>query len=95
MATTTAPSRPASARRTTIALKVLMAGTGLVFVGFVLLHMYGNLKLLSGEETYNTYAEHLRTFGWFSPLSATQSPIIGPSRTVLGYDGLLGSCAWC
>ena len=40
-----------------------MAGTGLVFVGFVLLHMYGNLKVLSGEETFNTYAEHLRTFG--------------------------------
>lgn len=40
-----------------------MAGTGLVFVGFVLLHMYGNLKLLAGEEAYNTYAEHLRTFG--------------------------------
>ena len=37
--------------------------------------------------------EHLRTFGWFSPLNATQSPIIGPSRTVLGYDGLLGSLA--
>lgn len=37
--------------------------------------------------------EHLRTFGWFSPLSATQSPIIGPSRTVLGYDALLGSLA--
>jgi hypothetical protein len=37
--------------------------------------------------------EHLRTFGWFSPLSATQSPIIGPSRTVLGYDGLLGALA--
>jgi succinate dehydrogenase / fumarate reductase cytochrome b subunit len=63
VATTTAPSRPASARRTTIALKVLMAGTGLVFVGFVLLHMYGNLKVLSGEEAFNTYAEHLRTFG--------------------------------
>ena len=40
-----------------------MAGTGLVFVGFVLLHMYGNLKLLSGEAAYNSYAEHLRTFG--------------------------------
>jgi succinate dehydrogenase / fumarate reductase cytochrome b subunit len=40
-----------------------MAVTGLVFVGFVLLHMYGNLKLLSGEATYNSYAEHLRTFG--------------------------------
>ena len=37
--------------------------------------------------------EHLRTFGWFSPLTETQSPIIGPSRTVLGYDGLLGSLA--
>jgi hypothetical protein len=37
--------------------------------------------------------EHLRTFGWFSPLDATQSPIIGPSRTVLGYDGLLGALA--
>jgi hypothetical protein len=37
--------------------------------------------------------EHLRTFGWFEPLTATQSPIIGPSRTVLGYDALLGSVA--
>ena len=37
--------------------------------------------------------EHMRTFGWFSPLTATQSPIIGPSRTVLGYDGLMGSLA--
>jgi succinate dehydrogenase cytochrome b subunit len=63
VATTTAPSRPASARRTTIALKVVMAVTGLVFVGFVLIHMYGNLKALWGQETFNTYAEHLRTFG--------------------------------
>ncbi len=63
VATTTAPPRPATARRTTIALKILMAGTGLVFVGYVLLHMYGNLKLLAGEESFNTYAEHLRTIG--------------------------------
>ncbi len=63
VATTTAPSRPASARRTTIALKILMATTGLVFVGYLLLHMYGNLKALSGEEAFNVYAEHLRTFG--------------------------------
>ena len=63
VASMTAPPRPASARRTTIALKLLMAGTGLVFVGFVLLHMYGNLKALQGQEAFNTYAEHLRTFG--------------------------------
>ncbi len=40
-----------------------MAGTGLVFLGFVVLHMYGNLMALGGEETFNTYGEHLRTFG--------------------------------
>lgn len=62
MATTTS-ARPVTGRRTTIALKILMASTGVVFIGFVLLHMYGNLKLLAGEEAYNTYAEHLRTIG--------------------------------
>lgn len=62
MATTTS-ARPVTGRRTTIALKILMAGTGLIFVGYVLLHMYGNLKLLAGEESFNTYAEHLRTIG--------------------------------
>ncbi|HJW22642.1 MAG TPA: hypothetical protein VJ506_09455 [Candidatus Limnocylindrales bacterium] len=38
-------------------------------------------------------AEHLRTFGWLTPLSATFSPIYGPSRSGLGYEGLLGSVA--
>jgi succinate dehydrogenase / fumarate reductase cytochrome b subunit len=63
--TTPAPSRPAGpplGRRTTIALKILMAGTGAIFVGYVLLHMYGNLMAFGGAETYNTYAHHLRTF---------------------------------
>jgi hypothetical protein len=36
-------------------------------------------------------AEHLRTFGSFGPLTETQSPIYGPSRTLLGYIGLLGT----
>lgn len=62
MATTTT-ARTVTARRTTIGLKLLMAGTGLVFVGYVLLHMYGNLKALAGEEAFNSYAEHLRTIG--------------------------------
>ena len=34
----------ARASRTTIALKLAMALSGVVFVGFVLVHMYGNLK---------------------------------------------------
>jgi len=40
-----------------------MAGSGLVFVGFVLGHMYGNLKAFSGHDTFNEYAHHLREFG--------------------------------
>ncbi len=53
----------ARAARTTIALKLSMATSGLVFIGFVLLHMYGNLKAFAGHDAFNKYAEHLRTFG--------------------------------
>ena len=40
-----------------------MAASGVIFIGFVLLHMYGNLKAFAGHDAYNTYAEHLRTIG--------------------------------
>ena len=40
-----------------------MAVTGLVFIGYVLLHMYGNLKVFGGQEAFDDYAHHLRTFG--------------------------------
>jgi succinate dehydrogenase / fumarate reductase cytochrome b subunit len=62
---THSPSLVTGARATgsTIFLKLLMAVSGLIFVGFVLLHMYGNLKAFSGHDAYNTYAEHLRTIG--------------------------------
>jgi hypothetical protein len=36
-------------------------------------------------------AEHLRTFGAFTPLTSTQSPIYGSSRTFLGYAAVLGA----
>ncbi len=49
--------------RSTIALKILMAVSGIVFIAFVLLHMYGNLKAFAGHDAYNEYAHHLRTFG--------------------------------
>jgi succinate dehydrogenase / fumarate reductase cytochrome b subunit len=49
--------------RSTIALKLLMAVSGLIFIGFVLAHMYGNLKAFAGHDAYNEYAEHLRAFG--------------------------------
>ena len=42
---------------------MLMAVTGIVFILFVLVHMYGNLKAFSGHDAFNEYAEHLRTIG--------------------------------
>ncbi len=60
---TTTLVRGARAVRSTIALKILMALSGLIFVAFVLAHMYGNLKAFSGHEAFNDYAEYLRTMG--------------------------------
>jgi succinate dehydrogenase / fumarate reductase cytochrome b subunit len=62
---TATPSLVKNARstRSTIALKLLMAVSGIIFIGFVLLHMYGNLKAFAGHDAYNDYALHLRTFG--------------------------------
>ena len=53
----------ARASRSTIALKIAMAGSGVIFVGFVLAHMYGNLKAFAGHDAFNEYAEHLRELG--------------------------------
>jgi len=53
----------ARAARTTIALKILMAVSGLIFIGFGLAHMYGNLRAFAGHDAFNEYAQHLRTFG--------------------------------
>jgi succinate dehydrogenase / fumarate reductase cytochrome b subunit len=53
----------ARSTRSTIALKMLMAVTGIIFIGFVLLHMYGNLKAFAGHDAFNEYAHHLRVLG--------------------------------
>ncbi|MBZ5733247.1 succinate dehydrogenase cytochrome b subunit [Nocardioides sp. TRM66260-LWL] len=55
--------RGARATQSTITLKIAMAVSGILFILFVLAHMYGNLKVFSGEEAFNSYAEHLRTIG--------------------------------
>lgn len=42
---------------------MVMALSGLLFVLFVLMHMYGNLKAFGGADAYNDYAHHLRVIG--------------------------------
>ena len=49
--------------RSSIGKKIIMAGTGLIWIGYLLVHMYGNLKVFAGEEAFNHYAESLRTLG--------------------------------
>lgn len=49
--------------RNSIAIKALMAVTGLIMVLFLLAHMYGNLKLFAGREAFDGYSHHLRTMG--------------------------------
>jgi succinate dehydrogenase / fumarate reductase cytochrome b subunit len=49
--------------RSSIGKKVIMALTGLVWIGFVFAHMYGNLKVFQGAEYFNHYAEALRELG--------------------------------
>src|SRR5688572_28761560 len=67
VAVDTAPVRPATkvkARRTSsVGLKLLMAGTGLVLVLFLFAHMAGNLKIFVGAASFDHYAHWLRDIG--------------------------------
>lgn len=40
-----------------------MAVSGLIMIGYLLAHMYGNLKLFAGQAAFDGYAEHLRELG--------------------------------
>lgn len=50
--------------RSNVGKKTVMAVTGIVLLGYVLLHMAGNLKLYFGAEDMNAYADWLRTIGY-------------------------------
>jgi succinate dehydrogenase / fumarate reductase, cytochrome b subunit len=50
--------------RTTVGRKAIMALTGMMLVGFVVFHMYGNTKLYQGPEAFNEYAKGLRYLGY-------------------------------
>jgi succinate dehydrogenase / fumarate reductase, cytochrome b subunit len=49
--------------RSAVGKKYLMAVTGVVLMGYVLLHMVGNLKVYMGQQHFNEYADWLRIFG--------------------------------
>ena len=49
--------------RSAVGKKAVMALSGLVLFGFVLVHMLGNLKAYQGAEAFNAYAAGLREIG--------------------------------
>ncbi len=49
--------------RSAVGKKQVLAVTGIVLMGYVLLHMVGNLKLYLGAESLNRYGEWLREVG--------------------------------
>jgi succinate dehydrogenase / fumarate reductase cytochrome b subunit len=57
--------------RTSIGKKAVMAVTGLLLAGFVVVHMVGNLKIFQGEAKFDHYALWLREVG---------SPLFGPGQ---------------
>jgi len=46
-----------------IGKKLMMAVTGLSFIGFIAGHLAGNLTIYGGKDTFNSYAEHLHSLG--------------------------------
>jgi len=81
----TAPAREPAAIRTTVGKKVLVAISGLLFIGFVIAHMIGNLKIFLGSGPINRYGEWLRDMG--EP-AFPRSVILWTLRTVL-FVGLI------
>jgi succinate dehydrogenase / fumarate reductase, cytochrome b subunit len=48
---------------TTVGKKFVMAITGVILFGYVVLHLYGNLKVFAGAKPINNWAHFLRIFG--------------------------------
>ncbi|MFD5427537.1 succinate dehydrogenase [Streptomyces sp. NPDC127084] len=57
------PSMTRSLWRSTVGKKTVMAVTGLIMLGYLVVHMLGNLKIFFGRDEFNGYARWLRTLG--------------------------------
>jgi succinate dehydrogenase / fumarate reductase cytochrome b subunit len=58
-----APARRPKRISSSVALKILMAVTGILLVLFLFAHMAGNLKIFFGAPTFDHYGHWLRTIG--------------------------------
>jgi succinate dehydrogenase / fumarate reductase cytochrome b subunit len=72
--------RVAAFTRTTVGKKVLVAITGFLLLGFVIVHMIGNLKAFQGAAYFDHYAEALRELG---------APFFGHAQALWVFRGIL------
>jgi succinate dehydrogenase / fumarate reductase cytochrome b subunit len=56
-------SSPASPLRSSIGRKLAVAATGIALLGFLLVHLAGNLQIFLGRDAINAYAVNLRKLG--------------------------------
>ncbi|KAA3632920.1 MAG: succinate:quinone oxidoreductase [Calditrichaeota bacterium] len=54
---------PPSFSNATVGKKILMAITGFLIIGFVIVHLVGNLQIFIGQHQLNVYAETLQNMG--------------------------------
>ena len=78
--------------RSPMAKKAVMAVTGLLLFGFVLVHMLGNLKLYAGPESLDAYAAFLREAGY--PLVPKEGVLWAFRFGLLAAVGLHILSAW-
>ncbi len=69
-----------------IGKKMLMACTGSLLSGFVLVHLLGNFTLLAGPEVFNRYAYHLTSLGPLLYLAELGLVVIFCSHIGLGIS---------
>ncbi|MFB6612901.1 succinate dehydrogenase [Streptomyces sp. NPDC085524] len=61
--TRTGGPKPPTFWGSTIGKKTVMAVSGLIMLGYLVVHMLGNLKIFFGADEFNGYAHWLRTLG--------------------------------
>jgi succinate dehydrogenase / fumarate reductase cytochrome b subunit len=54
------PGRSQRLLHSSIGVKFVMGVTGVILVGFVLVHMLGNLQIYLSSDTFNSYAQLLK-----------------------------------
>jgi succinate dehydrogenase / fumarate reductase, cytochrome b subunit len=48
---------------TSVGKKLLMAGSGMLFLVFLAVHLFGNFNLYGGPAAFNAYSDHLHALG--------------------------------